>query len=173
MRDIQNVVDWAREKGLFEKSTPIKQFMKTQAEWGEFCDDYLKENYDAAKVELGDCLVTSIIWATQRGFDPDIIDDLMGSYKRIQEGNIDRLIVCDVPQKLSLIGGGLYCSEAIVMYMSELYEDLNVIAYSMDTTLDDCLHLAYNKISKRSGEMKNGSFIKSEDMAKAKECSNG
>lgn len=94
---------WAIEKGL-HKSDPSKQLLKVFEEVGEVTQAFTRNQYDELKIELGDLLVTIIIFAMQNHLD-----------------------------------------------------------------LDDCLQLAYDKISKRSGEMRNGIFVKSEDLREVTE----
>lgn len=101
---IHSVIKWGVSKGILAKD-PInnpdnheKQTLKLVAEVGELADEIAKGNYDKAKMELGDVLVTTILLA-----------DLLGA------------------------------------------------------TIEECLHLAYEKISKRTGKTVNGVFIKDDD----------
>ena len=89
---------WAIDKGL-HKSDPSKQLLKVFEEVGEVTQAFTRNQYDELKLELGDVLVTVIVFAMQNHLD-----------------------------------------------------------------VDDCLQKAYDKISKRSGEMRNGIFVKSEDL---------
>lgn len=102
--EIYSVIKWGVSKGILAKD-PInnpdnheKQTLKMAAEVGEVADEIAKGNYDKAKIELGDVLVTAILLA-----------DLLGS------------------------------------------------------SIEECLHLAYEKISKRTGKTVNGVFIKDDD----------
>ena len=89
------VIDWAEEKGIFDKGTPIKQSFKTLEEVGELINAISTNNYLEIKDALGDVLVTLIIQAKMQNVD-----------------------------------------------------------------LIECLNTAYNTISKRTGKMVDGTFIK-------------
>ena len=46
------------------------------------------------------------------------------------------------------------------------FHNLNVLADMYNTSLNECLELAYNEIKDRDGETINGTFIKSSDLKK-------
>ena len=89
------VIQWAKEKGILEKVTPIKQACKTAEEVLELQNAILDNDADGIKDALGDILVTIIIGAEMQNL-----------------------------------------------------------------TLDECLESAYNVISKRTGKIINGQFVK-------------
>jgi NTP pyrophosphatase (non-canonical NTP hydrolase) len=91
------VEQWAEEKGILSKATPIKQAMKTQEELTELCNAILDNNKEEIKDAIGDIMVTLIIQA------------------KMQE-----------------------------------------------MTIEECLNAAYDVISKRTGKMVNGQFMKDE-----------
>lgn len=91
------VEEWAKEKGILDNATTIKQAMKTQEELTELMNAILNED-DAEIVDaIGDIMVTLIIQAKMQG-----------------------------------------------------------------VTIEECLESAYNVISKRTGKMVNGLFVKDE-----------
>lgn len=89
------VENWAAEKGILDKATPIKQAMKTQEELTELCNAILDNNKEEIKDAIGDIMVTLIIQAKMQGM-----------------------------------------------------------------SIEECLESAYNVISKRTGKMVNGQFVK-------------
>lgn len=89
------VEQWAEEKGIFDKATPIKQAMKTQEELTELLNAILDEDKEEIIDAIGDILVTVIIQAKMQG-----------------------------------------------------------------VTIEACLNSAYDVISKRTGRMINGQFVK-------------
>lgn len=89
------VENWAQEKGILEKATPIKQAMKTQEEVTELCNAILNNDRNEIIDALGDIMVTIIIQAKMQ-----------------------------------------------------------------NVKLEECLESAYNVISKRTGKMINGQFVK-------------
>lgn len=89
------VENWAEEKGILDKATPIKQAMKTQEEVLELCNAIIDDDKDEIKDAIGDIIVTLIIQAKMQGL-----------------------------------------------------------------TIEECLNSAYDVISKRTGKMVNGQFVK-------------
>jgi len=61
-----DVVDWATQKGIFAAGNIEKQKDKFLEEAQEYHDE---QDYDKAKMELGDVLVTVIVNATIRDMD--------------------------------------------------------------------------------------------------------
>jgi hypothetical protein len=69
---IANVEQWAGERGILDKATPIDQFEKTMEEIGELKDDLDlqkdgNEIKKAIKDDIGDITVTLIIQAKMQG----------------------------------------------------------------------------------------------------------
>lgn len=91
------VEEWAREKGILAKATPLKQALKTLEETTELCNAVVDKDMHEIKDAIGDIVVTLIIQAKMQG-----------------------------------------------------------------TTIEECLNLAYNVISKRTGKMIDGQFVKDE-----------
>lgn len=89
------IIQWAKDKGILDKATPIKQALKTAEEVLELQNAILDNNREEIIDALGDILVTIIIGAEMQGL-----------------------------------------------------------------TLDECLESVYNVISKRTGKMINGTFVK-------------
>lgn len=96
---IQQVQQWARDKGIVYIENVPKQMMKVMEELGETSQAILKNKPDEIKDGIGDVFVTMIILSTQLGLDPL-----------------------------------------------------------------ECLESAYNEIKNRTGETKNGVFVKFEDL---------
>lgn len=81
-RDLEEKIhEWAEEKGIFEKATPMKQALKTLEEVTELINAI--DSNDEAEVSdaLGDILVTIIIQAEMQGMD--LIQCLEGAYNVI------------------------------------------------------------------------------------------
>ena len=91
------VQEWAKEKGIFDKATPLKQALKTQEELTELINAIVDDNKLEIEDAIGDIMVTMIIQAEMQG-----------------------------------------------------------------VTIEECLNTAYDTISKRTGKMINGQFVKDE-----------
>ncbi|WP_296683366.1 MazG-like family protein [Flavobacterium sp.] len=63
----QLVINWADEKGIFDKGTPTGQALKTLEECNELIDAIDKEDREEIIDALGDILVTIIIQAEMQG----------------------------------------------------------------------------------------------------------
>lgn len=116
---IDNVRQWFHEKGIIEKSNPLKQLGKTQEELTETRDAVVKLTY-----------AMDVYNDHGMYFTEDQIDDLMNE---IQDGIGDTIV--------TLIG------------VCEMY----------GVTLEECLQQAYDVISKRTGRMENGVFVKDKE----------
>jgi len=57
------VENWAEEKGILSKATPIKQALKTQEEVTELCNAIIDNNRLEVIDAIGDIMVTLIIQA--------------------------------------------------------------------------------------------------------------
>lgn len=92
------VEQWAFDKGILSKATPIAQALKTLEETTELCIAVNKNDKEEIIDAIGDIMVTIIIQAKMQG-----------------------------------------------------------------VTIEQCLESAYNVISKRTGKMLNGQFVKDEN----------
>ena len=77
------VIDWAKDKGIFEKGTPLKQSYKTIEEVAELI--YAVSINDKAEIKdaLGDILVTIIIQAKMQ--DLDLMECVESAYNIISQ----------------------------------------------------------------------------------------
>jgi NTP pyrophosphatase (non-canonical NTP hydrolase) len=91
------VHQWAKDRGIYDKATPLKQALKTQEEVTELLNAVVDNNQPEIEDAIGDILVTLIILAEMR-----------------------------------------------------------------KVTLEECLNGVYDIISKRTGRMINGQFVKDE-----------
>lgn len=108
------VLEWAKEKGILEKATPLAQARKTEEEVNELLEACVAQHggFETFKNSKGKLVNTS-----------EELKDALG----------DILVTI-------IIGAAL-----------------------QNLKLEDCLESAYNIISKRTGKMVNGQFVKDED----------
>lgn len=84
MRDlIENVIDWANDKGIFDVGNKERQTLKMVEEVGEFVKEVLRHDKLKARMEMGDILVTLIITGRMMGID--IEDALEDAYHKISK----------------------------------------------------------------------------------------
>lgn len=105
------VIQWAKDKGILNKATPLTQITKTQEE--------LDETREA------------LFWQS-KGFD---------TYTN------SKGILCNTKEEIKDGFGDILVTLIIGAEMQGL-------------SLDECLEASYNVISKRTGVMKNGYFIR-------------
>ena len=79
---IELVEQWAEEKGILSKATPLTQAIKTQEEVNELYRAILDENRDEIKDAIGDIMVTLIIQCKMQGMD--LQDCLESAYNVIK-----------------------------------------------------------------------------------------
>lgn len=77
------VVDWAKEKGIFEKATPMTQALKTMEEVTELLTAINRNDGDEVIDALGDILVTIIIQARMQNLE--LVDCLESAYNIISK----------------------------------------------------------------------------------------
>lgn len=118
MNDLNQLIEktrrWFHDKGIIEKSNPLKQLEKTQEELTETRDAAVRYDY----LQSLEC--------------DDIHDLMIDQYAEIVDGIGDQIV--------TLIG------------VCEFY----------GVTLEGCLQMAYDTISKRNGTMIDGVFVKLE-----------
>ena len=105
------VIQWAKDKGILDKATPLTQIAKTQEELDETREAlfYQSKDFDT--------------YTNSKGV-------LCNTKEEIKDGFGDILVTLIIGTEMQ----GL--------------------------TLDECLETAYNVISKRTGKMENGTFVK-------------
>ena len=79
---IQLVEQWAEEKGILSKATPLTQAMKTLEEVNELLGAIMDDNREEIKDAIGDIMVTLIIQCKMQGMD--LQDCLESAYNVIK-----------------------------------------------------------------------------------------
>lgn len=155
---IQQVQYWAQARGI-DTGDGIKQGLYLVSEQGELADAYLKNNFAELQDAIGDMLVVMIIYATQ-------VDEIRGLTNWLTLARKPVMMLDDMDRLLGLLAeevghlnvyrGHYARKEAlynIVVYLDE-------IASYYDTSLEECLQLAYDVIKVRKGKTVNGVFVK-------------
>ena len=134
------IIEWAKEKNI---TNPDRQYLKILEEVGETSRAILHNDIAEIKDGIGDIAVTVIIYYWQ--IQQDLQINLMETSERLEDWfYLDRLIR-DLHYRS---GNALY----------HLYD----LAIIHNTTLKECLNLAWNEIKDRKGKTVNGTFIKNE-----------
>lgn len=161
---IEKVKQWSIDRGL-NTVDPFKQLIKLREEYGELNSGIAKDNEELIKDSIGDTMVVLIILGQITGNDVYIdemiqfVDVPTELYKfslektlaqfDISIGNFSGNLLTNLPTNVALFN-------AIVI--------LSHIASKLDTSLKDCLQLAYDEIKDRKGRMIDGVWVKEEDL---------
>ncbi|VEI53912.1 MazG-like family protein [Capnocytophaga sputigena] len=173
MKTIQELVpliqEWAKEREIYEKITRFNQLLKTHEEVGELIKACYDNDKPAIQDAIGDVMVTLINYCYKERIDVlEQINDVLNfeskrGYIKVQlalniQDSLNRLMHANF--RLLGIGG-----ETPFLYFYEITSIigyLDDIAFLGNTTLDECLNIAYNEIKNRTGKIINGKFIKNE-----------
>lgn len=150
---IESILEWSEVKGIPKHSTALSQRLYAIGELtNEFRDAIAKnKSSDEIKTELGDVLVFYINYLVMSGKSAVYIDNrfsLASLRAWCSEDNIDLGI-----------GAAVDDSKVPEIFLTQIA----AIAHGIDSTLEECLQLAYDKISKRKGQMQNGKLVKEGD----------
>lgn len=178
--DLVHLVNqWADEKGIHEKGNCFTQLIKTNEEVSELLVAINNSDTEEIKDAIGDILVTLInaSWFIT-GYDIiatcykiKYVDKV---YRDVQPVDFHKNI-SNIFNSLGELFSNLlnttpnkkgYSKEFVKMYI----EQMNIITDALDNivksdiisdvTLESCLEIAYNVISKRTGKIVNGTFVK-------------
>ena len=90
------IEQWAEEKGILSKATPLTQAIKTQEEVNELYRAILDENRDEIKDAIGDIMVTLIIQCKMQGMDlQDCLESAYNVIKNRTGKMVDGIFVKD------------------------------------------------------------------------------
>ena len=134
----QNIINWAKEKGI---DNPENQRLKVLEEIGEVAGAILKGNREEILMELGDVAVTIIIYHHLKGIET-LLSEEPSHYA-----------ITNQAHGLEIIADLFAHNNAILTCVDDL-------ARINNSTLKECLTLAWNKIKDRQGKTVNGTFIK-------------
>ena len=161
------IQEWAKERGIFDKSTPFDQLLKTHEEVGELIKACYDNDKPAIQDAIGDTMICLINYCHFIELDVikkikqavelslpelDIISRVIEVYK-----SLGRLI------SINMMNGDKKLSEPSEIRVFSIAHSLNEIAILENTTLEECLNIAYNEIKNRTGKMINGKFVKNEE----------
>ena len=147
----QRIIDWADEKGILSGSTEERQAIKTLQELGELAEAFEVNDVEAIKMELGDVWVTLII---RRFFETQGAEDGVLSLGFSEETWLSKNVADDLLWFASASMG--------LSLRPSHFKYANDFCAHYPFTLTDAVEAAYNKISKRTGKMVNGMFVKEE-----------
>ena len=163
------IIDWASERGILKHGRLRKQLLKSTEECTELqraIESY--ENGDKNAIHeiedaIGDIYVTLVISTHMRFKNAYLL------FKMIKTRNEKFPFECDVDfyidelKELDTTLYKLYTAEMTKtadLFIFKYVDFLNHIANDYNLQLVDCINTAYTTISKRSGKMIDGTFVK-------------
>lgn len=183
MKDlVKNIIDWAKERKIDEKGTVEGRRLKTIEEMAELIKAICKNDISMIKDSIGDVYVTLVIGTLLQTKDEK---KTLQEFYRLET---DKRYYIDYEEDGDINNVKDFCGEDEIQWLNGILYELNSIAeiesseiytfrnwdmigfiisfYAIkrDTTLRECVELAYNEISKRKGKMINGIFVKEEDL---------
>ena len=162
---IKQIEQWAEERNLIEGSTPQKQMLKLMEEFGELCGGIAKNKPEVIKDSIGDCFVVLTIMNAQ-----------YRNKSTKTNANQSHLLIPTGHFRAGSLDEALLRTTAKIGNFANMTVppndwDVNSLAnylylISQMTTLDfkDCVQHAYNQIKDRKGKMREGIWVKEEDL---------
>lgn len=149
---VENVQNWATERGIYEHSTPEAQLLKALSELGELADAVIKSDKDGIKDAIGDVAVCWVNHTTMNGGDPTHVH--IGKSGFYSDKDIG-LIALEIGDLLT----GIYCDYE----PDNIPRALRSIATRNEFDFLVCCTQAWNEIKNRKGTVsKGGAFVKDE-----------
>lgn len=155
------VNQWAKEKGIHDKSDGIHQLYKTAEEVEEFIS-HNPDQEEELKDDLGDIVVTLINYCHFRGIDLNEVYEKINKpikHYRFTKQYLDKLIQNSL---VVLIYSEEYLNEMVFLKnnVANILKAVLEGCHFIGIPVEECLESAYEVISKRRGVMKDGVFVK-------------
>jgi hypothetical protein len=156
------ILDWAADRGILANSDPLSQILKTVEEMGELAKAVNKGDREGQIDGIGDVYVTLVLvnHMIGHGTVPGMI---MAPSDSLTPKAWAAVTAASVGQMSFWISAGMYAQIQEDKLVTEALGCLRGLAASLGLSLAACLDHAYGIISKRTGKMVDGVFLKDED----------
>lgn len=180
----EKVIQWSTVRRILSESKPHEQFNKLVEEVGELANGIAKNKLDVIKDSVGDALVvlTNLLAMSGSKFNLDKLNEEQSDveYGFISNSKSPHIQMLQVQSNLGYMAtvlsdyvSDLFNSEEPVELADYIYpeeyagfvENLRAISKIYGFTVEEAFESAYNEIKDRKGMMKNGSFVKYEDLS--------
>ena len=157
---IAKIEQWAEDRNIIKGSKPIDQAMKLFSEFGELADNVGKGR--DIKDDCGDIFVVLTIMAKQYGYPVSIHNswDSRITYDLSVKSEKEMIVLLG-----AFISNVSLSKVLAIKHLASALTVLQFIAMENNTTLEECVKIAYNDIKDRKGILWNGVFIKESDPA--------
>ena len=176
LEELQKKVEqWSKDRGIIQNASLAVQTLKLMSEFGEIFESEIEfknsqeKGIELLKDAIGDNIVVLInINAIAKRDAGNKIGDISirwcNADKQLPEVNVEPIV------HLSVIYGDLCDAvakkdyELVIKKINDSLRYLKAISNSVDSSLEECLELAYNEIKDRKGFLNSeGVFIKDTD----------
>ena len=161
---IKQIEQWAEDRNIIKGSKPIDQAMKLFSEFGELADNVGKGR--DCRDDIGDVFVVLVIIAKQVEVHSGKKLDIAHAVKRLDNCPY---IKTEYNPKSDVVGIcnriHLFAKHFNKPKLNDLIVSIDFLLSTLGYTLEECVQIAYNDISKRQGILWNGVFIKESDPA--------
>ena len=175
MKTIQELVplihQWAKEIKIYEQLTPFDELLKIHEEVGELIKACYDDDRPAIKDAIGDTMICLINYCYFVFKNKDyaieainakyMFDSFEGSSTINYLGYIVKTLIGLFNEEFLLQENNNY-PRNVFFRLSHISQLLEKIAQDENTTLEDCLNIAYNEIKSRTGRIINRKFVKDE-----------
>ena len=158
---IKLIEQWAIDRGIDKNGTVEGQLIKTAEEVSELIIGISKDDIDVIKDSIGDVFVTLVIG--------NMLDKRFDMYKLME--SLDRRLLMEPIKIIDLVSFNIHYLNLILKNEAYsqfetwgLIEGLTVISDWYELDFVECVESAYNEIVDRQGVVKNGTFIKEDDL---------
>lgn len=185
----EKVIQWSTVRRILSESKPHEQFNKLIEEVGELANGIAKNKLYVIKDSVGDALVvlTNLLAMTGSKFNLDKLNEEnsdieFGFISKSKSPHIQMLQVqANLGYMATVLGdyvNDTFNSEEPVELADYIYpeeyagfvENLRAISSIYGFTVEEAFESAYDEIKDRKGMMKNGSFVKYEDLSQEEQA---
>lgn len=165
------IQEWAKERKIYEQLTPFDELLKTHEEVGELIKACYDDDRSAIQDAIGDTMICLINYCyfvfKNKDYAIEIInarymfDSFEGSTTINYLGYITRMLIVLFNEEFLLQENSKH-TRNVFFRLSHISQLIEKIAQDNNTTLEECLNIAYNEIKNRTGRIINGKFVKDE-----------
>lgn len=164
--------EWSIERELHDKD-PRKQILKLGEEAGELFSGIAKQktkkNPELIMDAIGDVFVVLVIYCQQRKVEIDkMLEMLLSANAQQQVESTDATYYSlKLMHKIGMIANTTIYSDnenTILLQVAWALEELLLVSKACELDFVDCIEFAYNQIKNRDGELRDGTFVKREDL---------
>ena len=163
------IQEWAKEREIYEQLTPFDELLKTHEEVGELIKACYDNDKPAVQDAIGDTMICLINYCyfvfKNKDYAIEIInarymfDSFEGSSTINYLGYIAKTLIGLFNEEFLLQENNNY-PRNVFFRLSHISQLLEKIAQDENTTLEECLNIAYNEIKNRKGKIINRKFVK-------------